>query len=75
MWHPNAITPAHLSQFTTALMHRHTQSIASIHANVRSFLRFLNMKELHEKDLSSNVPRFKSSYGTRVSFVWEEGDE
>jgi len=71
---PNAITPAHLSQFTATLMHRHAKSIAAIHTTVRSFLRFLYLRGFHEKDLSSDVPCFKSSYGTRIPSVWKPED-
>lgn len=71
---PHEITPAHLSQFTTTLMHRHAKSIASIHITMRSFLRFLYLKEFHEKDLSSDVPHFKSSFGTRIPSVWKTED-
>jgi len=71
---PNAITPAHLSQFTTTLMHRHAKSIAAIHVATRSFLQFLYLKGFHEKDLSSYVPCFKSSYGKRIPSVWKTED-
>jgi len=71
---PNAITPAHLSQFTTTLMHHHAKTISAIHVATRSFLQFLYLKGFHEKDLSSDVPCFKSSYGTRIPSVWKPED-
>lgn len=71
---PNAITSAHLSQFTTTLMGRHAKSIASIHTTIRSFLQFLYLKGFHEKDLSSDVLHFKTSYGTRIPSVWKVED-
>ena len=41
---------------------------------LRSFLRFLHLNELHQKDLSLAIPELKSRKQTRIPSVWDRND-
>jgi integrase/recombinase XerD len=66
----DALTAAHLSQYTAALLGYHPKTVASMLTTLRTFLRFLHQAGLHPHDLSGAVPRLRSGHYERLPSVW-----
>ena len=66
----DALTAAHLSQYTAALLGYHPKTVAAMLTHLRTFLRFLHQAGFHPDDLSGGVPRLRSGHYDRLPSIW-----
>jgi site-specific recombinase XerD len=63
-----------ISQFISSQIHLMPSTVAGMASSVRSFLRYLYLKELLSEDLSPFVPKVKRWRHDRVPTVWKSDD-
>jgi site-specific recombinase XerD len=60
-----------LSEFVSARDHLKPETVAGIVSSVRSFLRFLTMRGILQKDLSAELPKIRVRKDATIPSVWD----
>lgn len=60
-----------LSEFVSARDHLKPETVAGIVSSVRSFLRFLTMRGILQKDLTAELPTIRVRKDARIPSVWD----
>ena len=60
-----------LSEFVSARDHLKPETVAGIVSSVRSFLRFLTMRGILQKDLSAELPKIRLRKDATIPSVWD----
>jgi site-specific recombinase XerD len=60
-----------LSEFVSCRDHLLPKSVSRIVSDVRSFLRFLTMRGISQRDLSGDLPRIRVPRDAAIQSVWE----
>jgi len=66
------IQSADLSEFVSSRDHLQPKTVARIVSDVRSFLRFLTMRGILEKDLSAELPKIRVPRDATIPSVWDQ---
>jgi site-specific recombinase XerD len=66
------IQAANLSEFVSSRDHLQAETVARIVSDVRSFLRFLTMRGILEKDLSAELPKIRVPRDATIPSVWDQ---
>ena len=61
-----------LSEFVSCRDHLNPKTIAVIVSDVRSFLRFLTMRGILQKDLSAELPKIRVPRDATIPSVWDQ---
>ena len=61
-----------LSEFVSCRDHLHPKTVAVIVSDVRSFLRFLTMRDILQKDLSTELPKIRVPRDATIPSVWDQ---
>jgi site-specific recombinase XerD len=61
-----------LSEFVSARDHLKSETVAGIVSSVRSFLRFLTMRGILQKDLSAELPKIHVPKDATIPSVWDQ---
>ncbi len=62
-----------LSEFVSWRNHLQPRTVSRIVSDVRSFLRFLTMRGILQKDLSVELPKIRVPRDATIPSVWEQG--
>lgn len=62
-----------LSEFVSWRDHLQPKTVSRIVSDVRSFLRFLTMRGILQKDLSAELPKIRVPRDATIPSVWEQG--
>jgi site-specific recombinase XerD len=65
------IQAADLSEFVTCQDHLQAETVARIVSDVRSFLRFLTLRGILQKDLSAELPKIRVPRDATIPSVWD----
>ena len=65
------IQAADLSEFVSSLDHLQPKTVARALSDVRSFLRFLTMRGILQKDLSADLPTIRVPKDATIPSVWD----
>jgi integrase-like protein/integrase family protein with SAM-like domain len=65
------IQAADLSEFVSCRDHLQAATVARIVSDVRSFLRFLTMRGILQKDLSAELPKIRVPRDATIPSVWD----
>ena len=63
-----------ISRFVTSCCHLKPATLAHLVSSLRSFLRYLNMKGIINKNLSEFVPKIRVHSDARIPSVWKQAD-
>lgn len=66
------ILPADLSAFVSCRNHLQPKTVARIVSDLRSFLRFLTMRGILQKDLSAELPKIRVPRDATIPSVWDQ---
>src|SRR6516225_5405271 len=66
------IQAADLSEFVSSRDHLQPKTVARTVSDVRSFLRFLTMRGILEKDLSAELPKIRIPRDAKIPSVWDQ---
>ena len=66
------IQAADLSEFVSCRDHLNRKTVAVIVSDVRSFLRFLTMRDILQKDLSAELPKIHVPRDATIPSVWDQ---
>lgn len=66
------IQAADLSEFVSCRDHLNRKTVAVIVSDVRSFLRFLTMRDILQKDLSAELPKISVPRDATIPSVWDQ---
>jgi len=66
------IQAADLSEFVSCRDHLKPKTVARIVSDMRSFLRFLTMRGILQKDLSAEVPKIRVPRDATIPSVWDQ---
>jgi site-specific recombinase XerD len=66
------IQAADLSEFVSCRDHFQPQTVARIVSDIRSFLRFLTMRGVLQKDLSAELPKIRVPRDATIPSVWDQ---
>jgi len=69
---PDQIQAADLSEFVSCRDHLNPKTVAVIVSDVRSFLRFLTMRGILQKDLSAELPKIRVPRDATIPSVWDQ---
>lgn len=61
-----------LSEFVSCRDHLNPKTVAVIVSDVRSFLRFLTMRDILQKDLSAELPKIRVPRDATIPSVWDQ---
>jgi site-specific recombinase XerD len=61
-----------LSEFVSCRDHLNLKTVAVIVSDVRSFLRFLTMRDILQKDLSAELPKIRVPRDATIPSVWDQ---
>jgi site-specific recombinase XerD len=61
-----------LSEFVSCRDHLNLKTVAVIVSDVRSFLRFLIMRDILQKDLSAELPKIRVPRDATIPSVWDQ---
>jgi site-specific recombinase XerD len=61
-----------LSEFVSCRDHLNRKTVAVIVSDVRSFLRFLTMRDILQKDLSAELPKISVPRDATIPSVWDQ---
>lgn len=65
------IQAADLSEFVSSLDHLQPKTVARTLSDVRSFLQFLTMRGILQKDLSADLPKIRVPKDATIPSVWD----
>ena len=66
------IQAADLSEFVSSRDHLQPETVARIVSDMRSFLRFLTMRGILQKDLSAELPKIRVPRDATIPSVWDQ---
>jgi site-specific recombinase XerD len=66
------ILAADLSDFVSCRNHLQSKTVARIVSDLRSFLRFLTMRGILQKDLSAELPKIRVPRDAAIPSVWDQ---
>lgn len=68
------ITPALLSEFASSRIHLHPRSVALLVSDLRSFLRYLLMRGILERDIRDDLPKIRVYRDAHIPTIWSRDD-